>query len=339
MSVHSAVWVDNLFIANHTDPQTVTLNAHVTSHGKAFRGDLELSILHDGQQVWCGSVPVSVRASGDTVVSKPKLYERQWLGQPGKVGRFVGFAGGTLSVDLLFADASSTRTGERVFDIALNGRVVAKDFDIFAEAGGRESALVKTFTVAAPDGNLLLSVPTSAKGRPMVAAIRVTDARGTVERFVFRRDAVKDANGQLWRSMMDGSLIGFDWASVRPQALDRARKGARLIVVGADAVELSEPMNFLAHNDVLSFKGTAGADNTAWIWHWYFGKKHWLLDGLPSDCVFDWQYQAGAGGDGLIVDAPGIEAVIGYGKNPGPNLGLGAAVIPYGQGEIRSSWC
>lgn len=55
---------------------------------------------------------------------------------------------------------------------------------------------------------------------------------------------------------------------------------------------------------------------------------------LPSDCVFDWQYQSAAGGDDLIIDAPCMEAVVGYGKNPGPSLGLGAAVIPVGQGQI-----
>ena len=41
-----------------------------------------------------------------------------------------------------------------------------------------------------------------------------------------------------------------------------------------------------------------------------------------------------AGGDGLMVDAPGLEAVVGYGRNPGPSLGLGAAVIPVGHGRI-----
>jgi hypothetical protein len=29
-----------------------------------------------------------------------------------------------------------------------------------------------------------------------------------------------------------------------------------------------------------------------------------------------------------------MEAVVGYGKNPGPSLGFGAAVIPLGRGQI-----
>jgi hypothetical protein len=84
----------------------------------------------------------------------------------------------------------------------------------------------------------------------------------------------------------------------------------------------------------LTYSGTVGFDDTPWIGHWYFGRKHWLLAGLPSDCVFDWQYQSAAGGDGLMMDAPGMEAVVGYGKNPGPSLGLGASVIPLGRGQI-----
>ena len=50
--------------------------------------------------------------------------------------------------------------------------------------------------------------------------------------------------------------------------------------------------------------------------------------------MLDWQYQNGAGGDGLVMDAPGMEAVIGYGKNPGPGLGFGAAVVPVEKGKI-----
>ncbi len=104
--------------------------------------------------------------------------------------------------------------------------------------------------------------------------------------------------------------------------------------MGVDAQDLASAAKVLAQQNILTYSGTAGFDDTPWIGHWYFGRKHWLLDGLPSNCVFDWQYQAAAGGDGLIMDAPGMEAVVGYGKNPGPGLGLGAVVVPLGQGQI-----
>jgi hypothetical protein len=101
-----------------------------------------------------------------------------------------------------------------------------------------------------------------------------------------------------------------------------------------DARDMGDAARVLAADHLLTYSGTAGYDDTPWIGHWYFCRKHWLLDGLPTDCALDWQYQAAAPGDGIIVDAPGMEAVIGYGKNPGPGLGFGAVVIPVGQGKI-----
>ncbi len=127
--------------------------------------------------------------------------------------------------------------------------------------------------------------------------------------------------------------LDFNWEKFLPTVLDRVRAGSRLVLLGVDAQDLGSAAKVLAQQNILTYSGTAGFDDTPWIGHWFFGRKHWLLDGLPSDCVFDWQYQA-AGGDGLVMDAPGMEAVVGYGKNPGPGLGLGAAVVPLGQGQI-----
>ena len=66
---------------------------------------------------------------------------------------------------------------------------------------------------------------------------------------------------------------------------------------------------------------------------WFFGRKHWLLDGLPSDCVLDWSYQI-TSGNGLMLSGSGVESVVGYGKNHDPNVGVAAAIIPCGRGEI-----
>ena len=132
----------------------------------------------------------------------------------------------------------------------------------------------------------------------------------------------------------DDHLPGFDWEKFLPTVLDRVKNGSRLVLLGMDARDMGDAAKVLASDHLLTYAGTAGYDDTPWIGHWYFCKKHWLLDGLPTDCVLDWQYQVGAPGDGLVIDAPGMEGVIGYGKNPGPGLGFGAVVIPVGQGKI-----
>ncbi|MDP6526694.1 MAG: malectin domain-containing carbohydrate-binding protein, partial [Kiritimatiellia bacterium] len=49
------------------------------------------------------------------------------------------------SVWLHFADLENTAPGKRVFDVKLQGKVVLKDFDIVAEAGAGNTAVVKEF--------------------------------------------------------------------------------------------------------------------------------------------------------------------------------------------------
>ena len=66
---------------------------------------------------------------------------------------------------------------------------------------------------------------------------------------------------------------------------------------------------------------------------WFFGRKHDLLAGLPSDCVLDWPYQI-TSGNGLKLSGSGVESVIGYGKDHDPDVGIAAAIVHCGRGEI-----
>lgn len=50
------------------------------------------------------------------------------------------------TVRLAFCELDNDAPGKRVFDIKLQGKLVAKDFDIFEEAGGKNRAIVKEFT-------------------------------------------------------------------------------------------------------------------------------------------------------------------------------------------------
>jgi len=264
---------------------------------------------------------------------EPGLYSQQYIGVKGGVARYTDLAHGPLTVELFFAEPQYAQAGRRIFDVALNGKTVLEKFDIAAEAGGKQRALVKKFTVDSPDGTLDISVPNVEAGQPLIAAIRITDSRGHEKRQVFRKDNYHDASGAAWQSALV-SLTGFDWAGFLPTVLHRVRNGARLVLLGTDATDIAEAAKVLTQDHVMTYTGLAGYDDTPWIGHWYFCRKHWLLEGLPVDCVLDWQYQAGAPADALVMDAPGMEVVIGYGKNPGPGLGVAAAVVPVGKGQI-----
>jgi hypothetical protein len=49
------------------------------------------------------------------------------------------------TVRLFFAELEQDAAGRRVFDIRVQGQVVAEDFDVFQEAGGEKRAVVKAF--------------------------------------------------------------------------------------------------------------------------------------------------------------------------------------------------
>jgi len=133
------------------------------------------------------------------------------------------------------------------------------------------------------------------------------------------------------------------------EALKRVKNdGTRLILWpdndrGADAFAKE-----LAKRDIVKYAGKVGNLGAPWFGTWFFVRRHWLLNGLPVDCAMDWRYGISAFGgpewlkespkgtntDGLLLDGTGVEAVVGFGADHNPKVGLSGCVIPYGKGEI-----
>ncbi len=88
-----------------------------------------------------------------------------------------GFAHGPVHVTLKFAEIVQNAPGMRVFDIALNGKTVLKDFDVFAAAGGKFIAFDTAFTVPSPDGILRMTVPRVAAGSARICAMKLATRR------------------------------------------------------------------------------------------------------------------------------------------------------------------
>lgn len=263
----------------------------------------------------------------------PGLFTQQSYGAPGRLASISGLAPGTAKVDLFFVEPYFEAAGERAFDVALNGKTVLANFDIFTEAHGRNAGVVKSFDVDVASGFVELSVPRVEKNFAILAAIRVADSQGHVYREVFGPQAYRDASGDQWNPVR---YIGYDWANLTPAIMKRIHDdGTRLVILSGDrdGSDIDGAATALEKMGILSYSGMLGDSDEPWMGRWYFAKKHWLLDGLPSDCVLDWQYQI-SGGNGFIASAPGLDAVIGYGINHNPRPALGAAVIPYGKGQI-----
>jgi hypothetical protein len=254
----------------------------------------------------------------------PHLFDTQLEGPVGGLCK-LPVANGKAQVELFFGSAT-----RRTFDVALNGVTVLTGFSPAGETGG--GGVARHFEIEVANGTLMLSVPAVKEGSAIFAAIRVTDAKGAVTRRVFRAEAFTDRQGDLWQPVQ---LIDYDFAAALQAALPHVREGARAVLVTGSDLRADAAGKALAAAGVIDFNGVITRSGPSWFGSWYFGRKHWLLEGLPADGVWDWQYQADAGeADGMLLSGHDIEGVVGFSRSHSPQIGLGVATIPVGKGQI-----
>ncbi|KPI33045.1 peptidase S8 and S53 subtilisin kexin sedolisin [Actinobacteria bacterium OV450] len=89
--------------------------------------------------------------------------------------RFDNVPNGTYTVELGFAELSSTKPNKRIFDVMAEGTQVLPSLDIALEAG-TYTALTRTYTVTVTDGVLNVRfVAHGGYGKPLLNSLRVTD--------------------------------------------------------------------------------------------------------------------------------------------------------------------
>jgi len=79
---------------------------------------------------------------------------------------------GTFTVRLYFVEPQHTAAGARVFDVALQGKPVLTNFDVFNAAQGRMKCLVKEFTDVQLDGDCTLTF-TAHQGKSLLSGIEL----------------------------------------------------------------------------------------------------------------------------------------------------------------------
>lgn len=84
---------------------------------------------------------------------------------------------GSYNVILKFAEVSRTAAGQRLFNVAINGSQVLTNFDVFAQAGGENIALDKTFPVTVSGGMITIQFSNGSSDSPLVNAIDVEPAQ------------------------------------------------------------------------------------------------------------------------------------------------------------------
>ena len=83
-----------------------------------------------------------------------------------------GLKSATFTVRLYFADPEHDKPGQRQFDIAVNGRTVAENFDIAQAAGGRMRTTVLEYENIEIDGCLKIDLK-PRQGKPILSGIEI----------------------------------------------------------------------------------------------------------------------------------------------------------------------
>ena len=86
--------------------------------------------------------------------------------------------------------------------------------------------------------------------------------------------------------LLVGAFEPTQWGSGMSDIMEWVYKGHTLIIVD-NAERWAE---FLADKEVLDYRGSKKL-GTAWYGGNFFNREHPIFDGLPVNCVFNWEYQ------------------------------------------------
>ncbi len=85
---------------------------------------------------------------------------------------------GDYEIEMGFCEGYCSGENERVFDIQINGEVVAKNFDIAKEAGGTHLAVVRKFKVQPKKGRISIDLVQGPSNGPSLSRLRIFDGKG-----------------------------------------------------------------------------------------------------------------------------------------------------------------
>jgi subtilisin family serine protease len=86
---------------------------------------------------------------------------------------------GSYTVTLKFAEIAFNGPGQRQFNVAINGNQVLSNFDIFAQAGGMNIAVDRTFPVTVTSGAISIQLSQGAADYPLVSALGIVQGSQT----------------------------------------------------------------------------------------------------------------------------------------------------------------
>jgi hypothetical protein len=103
--------------------------------------------------------------------SDAKLYQSLRYGS--SFGYTFSVPNGTYTVNLRFAEVYFTTSGQRAFNVAINGTPVLTNFDIVAAAGGGFAAIDRPFSLTVAGGQISIQFTSGTADLPQINAIEI----------------------------------------------------------------------------------------------------------------------------------------------------------------------
>ena len=233
----------------------------------------------------------------------------------------------TALVTLKFAELFQNAVDMRIFDVALNGNVVLKDFDVYKAAGGKNIAFETTFKIVLTDGALQITFPRTPKPSARICGFKVA-MKDTVVAVNCGGSEYRDKKGLLWKSY--GSLT-----QLPNSVLELVKKGTPLIILAEGQAAVESYGKQLGEAGVLEYKGCVSEAFASWMGSWYFVRSHPLYDGLPVNCAMQSYYQAPVtNGTGMLVEGKNVEIIAAYSRDHSRQIGAGSFTATYGSGKV-----
>jgi len=150
------------------DTSTVPGSIFINAGGGAYIDSL--GQVWSADQLFSGGGTYATSAAIANTTSDP-LFQNERSGA--NFSYAIAVANGTYEVNLGFAELYFDGPNARVFSVTSEGQSLLTNYDIWADAGGKNQAIVKTFTVNVTDGTLNLNFAAS-KDQAKVDFIQVT---------------------------------------------------------------------------------------------------------------------------------------------------------------------
>jgi len=275
-------------------------------------------------QGWTSIVePVEIQGTDDDEL----FWTESWGYDENLEYTFYDLPKGKARVTLRFAEVTLSRPKARIFDVAINGKTVLKDFDIFATAGGKNIAIDRIFEAEAPEGTVKITIPRRTVNYGKFSAIKV-EAGDKVIAVNCGGKPYRDKNGLLWDSYRQ--RINLD-----DSIMEKVRKGMGLLLL-PDGPEATEAYaEFLGKAGAFDYKGRVGTVRAPWMGSWYFVRDHELFSSLPVNQAMKSFYQVPVDdSDGVLLEGKGVEVFVGFGRDHDRNVGAGGFRTRLGKGQV-----